>query len=147
MLGGLTDLARAVREQVRAIDPFIQKHTSAVCPSCKAVCCVNKHAYYNCDDLIYLHALGIRPHGYEDRSDSAPCQFLSVDGCVLDREIRPSGCNWYFCDQLFEHMEKSSERDYTEFDNALQDLADSWTELVTQFHMIFQNVTGHEIGL
>lgn len=138
-------MARTVRDQVMAVDPFIQKHTSAVCPACGNVCCVNKHAYYNCDDLIYIHALGLKPHDYEDRDDSAPCQFLSKTGCILDRMIRPSGCNWYFCDPLFDHMEKSSGGEYTDFDNALQQLADSWTELITQFHMIFKNVTGREI--
>lgn len=31
---------------IQRIDPFIQQHTSMVCPRCQAVCCLNKHAYY-----------------------------------------------------------------------------------------------------
>ncbi len=100
-------IACQVRETIRVVDSFIQQHTSAVCPGCRKVCCINKHAYYECDDLIYIYALGLEPHEYEDREDNEPCQFLSATGCILDRTVRPSGCNWYFCDGLFDSMEKA----------------------------------------
>jgi len=141
------ELAQKIREMIGVIDPFIQQHTSLVCPECPQVCCINRHAYYACDDLIYIYALGLEPHAYESREDSEPCQFLSAEGCKLDRTVRPSGCNWYFCDALYDNMEKAPKKAYTEFDDSLQELADLWIELGSEFSVQFKNIKGFEIGL
>lgn len=74
-LGRVADIARKVRKGIQAVDPFVQQHTSVVCAQCLNICCINRHAYYNDDDLIYIHALGLRPHEYEHREDTEPCQF------------------------------------------------------------------------
>jgi hypothetical protein len=145
-LAGIRSTAQEVRARIGAVDSFIQRHTSTVCPQCRKVCCINRHAYYNVDDLIYIYALGLKPHEYERREDTEPCQFLSVKGCRLDRALRPSGCNWYFCDSLFSSMETTSGNAYREFDDALQELADLWMELISGFRAIFRRSTGHEIG-
>ena len=127
------------------IDAFIQQHTSVVCPECRKVCCVNKHAHYECDDLIYILALGLEPHSYEQRTDHEPCQFLSATGCRLDRTVRPSGCNWYFCDALYDSMEKASGKEYTAFDVSLQELADLWMELGAEFRGKLRKIRGIEL--
>lgn len=144
-LGGVIDIARRVRETIAVIDSFIQQHTSVVCPGCGRVCCINKHAYYECDDLIYIYSLGLEPHDYEYRDDSEPCQFLSSAGCILDRTVRPSGCNWFFCDGLFDSMEKTPGKAYDEFDDSLAELAHLWIELGAQFRMEFRKVKGVEL--
>ncbi|MEW6117541.1 MAG: hypothetical protein AB1553_11655 [Nitrospirota bacterium] len=131
-------LAQKVREGVQRIDPFIQQHTSMVCPRCQAVCCLNKHAYYNDEDFIYIHALGLTPHDYEQRDDTEPCQFLSQEGCRLERTVRPSGCNWYFCDALYESMEKAGKA-YDEFDDALRKLAELWMEMIDEFKRVTEH--------
>jgi len=144
-LGRVINIARRVRETITVIDSFIQQHTSVVCPGCGRVCCINKHAYYECDDLIYIYALGLEPHGYEYREDSEPCQFLSAAGCILDRTIRPSGCNWFFCDDLFDSMERTPGRAYAEFDDSLTGLAYLWIELGAEFRMKYRKIKGVEL--
>jgi hypothetical protein len=143
-LSGIRRTAQGVRERIRAVDPFVERHTSDVCPRCRKRCCINRHAYYNLDDLIYLAALGVKPHAYDCRKDAEPCQFLSERGCRLEREMRPSGCNWYFCESLFSRMEETGDA-YQEFDDALQELADLWMELISGFRAIFRRSTGYEI--
>ncbi|MDI6889496.1 MAG: hypothetical protein QMC83_00940 [Thermodesulfovibrionales bacterium] len=49
----------------------------------------------------------------------------------MDRSVRLSGCNWYFCGPLFDHME--GRPDYGEFDDNLRDIADLWLELMDEF--------------
>lgn len=140
------ELARKIREMIEVISPFIQQHTSLVCPECPQVCCINRHAYYECDDLIYLYALGLEPHTYKNTGDSEPCQFLSAEGCNLDRTVRPSGCNWYFCGALYDTMEKAPGKAYTDFDDSLEKLAALWMELGSEFRLKFKNIKGSEIG-
>ncbi|MBE0425630.1 MAG: hypothetical protein IBX72_03165 [Nitrospirae bacterium] len=126
------ELAWKIKEGFEKISPLIQKFTGEICPTCKDVCCINKHGFYNFEDLIYLHSLGLSPPDYKFQGDELdPCQFLSSRGCILERQFRPSGCNWYFCDPLLEHMEKIPE--YEEFDGSLTALAELWIELIDQF--------------
>ena len=138
------ELSQQIRAMISIIDTFIQQHTSVVCPECRKVCCVDKHAHYGCDDLIYIQALGLEPHVCEQRADYEPCQFLVATGCRLDRTVRPSGCNWYFCDALYDSMEASG-REYTAFDVSLQELADLWMELGAEFRGKFRKIRGIEL--
>lgn len=132
------ELALKVREGIKIISPFIQKNTQMICPGCKEVCCISKHGYYNYEDLIYLCTLGLNPAPPESgRKDSDPCRFLTAAGCVMERQFRPSGCNWYFCDPLLEHMEKSAE--YHHFDESLRDLAELWMKMIEEFKNIPNN--------
>jgi len=144
-LVGVSELARQIRAKIGIVDAFIQQHTSVVCPECRKVCCINKHAYYGCDDLIYIQALGLEPHTREIRTDHEPCQFLSATGCRLDRTVRPSGCNWYFCDALYDSMEKAPEKEYADFDASLQELADLWMELGTEFRRKLKKLRGLDL--
>ena len=86
------ELAKKVKKEIEKIHPFIQESTETVCPQCTNVCCINKHGYHNYEDLIYIHALDLKPPDYDfDRDDSTPCQFLSERGCVMSRSMRPWG--------------------------------------------------------
>jgi hypothetical protein len=129
--------AQKVREGIEQINPFIQQSTEIVCPGCMNICCINKHGYHNSEDLIYIQALGLRLPDYNfDGDDSAPCQFLSDKGCVMHRSVRPSGCNWYFCDPLLEHMEARPE--YGKFDDGLRDVAELWLEMMDEFQRVIK---------
>jgi len=139
------ELASQIRTLISVIDTFIQRHTSVVCPECRKVCCVNKHAHYASDDLIYMQALGLEPHACADRADHEPCCFLSATGCRLDRTVRPSGCNWYFCDALYDSMEKTPGTEYADFDGALQELVDLWMELGAEFRVKLKKIMGVEL--
>jgi len=131
------EIARKVNEGLEKINPFIQQSTEAVCSKCTNVCCINKHGYHNSEDLIYIHALGLPLPDYNfDRDDATPCQFLSDKGCVMPRSVRPSGCNWYFCDSLLDHLETKPE--YGKFDDGLRDVAELWLEMMDEFHRVIK---------
>jgi len=128
-------LAQQIKEGIEKIDPFIQQSTQTVCPSCKDVCCVSEHGYYNVEDLVYHYALDLKPQHCEfGKKTSDPCQFLMKKGCCLKRSLRPSGCNWYFCDSLLDDIETRS--DYRKFDDSLQEVADLWIKMMDEFTRI-----------
>jgi hypothetical protein len=129
------ETARRIRTGIEKISPFIQQATLTVCPKCEDVCCISKHGYYNFEDLVYMHALGLKAPQHEPgREDSDRCQFLSEKGCCMDRAVRPSGCNWYFCSPLLDHMEKMP--GYQEFDDSLREVAELWMEMMEEFAKI-----------
>ncbi len=133
------ELAQRIKKEIEKISPFIQQSTEVVCPQCKDICCLSKHGYYNYEDLIYIYALSLKPPNYDfGKKDSIPCQFLSDTGCVMDRSVRPSGCNWYFCNILSDHMERRS--GYGEFDDTLRTIAELWLELTDEFTRVIKNI-------
>ncbi|RJQ16658.1 MAG: hypothetical protein C4560_09300 [Nitrospiraceae bacterium] len=123
----LQPAAHELKAAFNAASPFIQKHTALVCPSCKMVCCLNKHGNHDKNDLVFLSALGMAhlcspPFINEDvdRKDTDPCRFLSETGCSLERWMRPYRCTWFFCDPLLESMKEDSGSAYREFINSLK---------------------------
>ena len=139
------ELAHTIRIAFEKISPLIQRTTGTVCPNCTDVCCISKHGFYNYEDLIYLFALGLRPPPIDlHRNDRDPCQFLSEGGCSIERSIRPSGCNWYFCDPLLEVIEQTP--DYREFDDSLRDLAEMWMKMIAEFSRISPSRPARTIG-
>ncbi len=125
-------LAIKIKMGIENIDYFIQNATDKVCPECKNVCCISKHGRFNFEDLIYLHAIGAKIPEFDFiKNDTEPCHFLTENGCSLHRTIRPSGCNWYFCDSLFDVMEFSV--NYRDFDDKLKEIAELWIQMVEEF--------------
>jgi len=132
--------AGKIKEGIKKINSFVQQGTSKVCPGCRDVCCISKHGYYNFEDLVYLHALALNPPDLQfGRDDSSPCQFLTPDGCSLERPFRPSGCNWYVCEALFDVMEKMPE--YHQFDDELRGVAELWMKMMEEFHSVANDRT------
>jgi len=128
-------LARRVREGVEKMNPFIQQANLHVCRRCASICCINKHGYYNREDLVYLFSLGMEPPPVIfGKNDTEPCQYLRENGCSMERWRRPSGCNWYFCDALLDYMEPQPA--YREFDETLTEVAECWLEMVEEFRRI-----------
>lgn len=110
------NLANQLKCAIDRVSPLIEQITSVVCPACEKVCCIDRHGHYDDDDLIYVRALGLEPPSYREVSrDTDPCQFLCESGCTLIRSVRPFRCNWYFCNDLIEHMEKGPTKPYREF--------------------------------
>ena len=117
--------AHCVSMLLEEVSPFIQRTSSAVCPGCKNVCCVNRHGYYDHRDLIYVFALGAsRPEYRHGVQDNDPCQFLSGSGCTLERPLRPFRCNWYFCAALLAKMENGPARPYRAFVSRFQEIVE-----------------------
>jgi hypothetical protein len=117
------ELAREAADAVEAISPLIEHHTSAVCPGCLRVCCVNRHSYHELSDIVYLSSLGERPPAYRQGvPDADPCQFLDERGCRLRRSRRPHRCNWFFCSPLLDHIQESSARGYRSLVASLEEI-------------------------
>lgn len=115
--------ALELKKEFQAISPFIQRHTSLVCPECEKVCCVNKHGSYDRDDVMFIEALGIRTSVHDtDGEDTEPCRHLAAHGCSLERWRRPFRCTWYFCEPLLESMKSDRGKVYREFISSLQRL-------------------------
>jgi hypothetical protein len=134
-LRSIRGLAQRIKAGFDKIGPFIQQTTSEVCPRCPDVCCISKHGFFNYEDLVYQFALGLKPPQVDfGRNDFDPCQFLTANGCSIERSLRPSGCNWYFCDALLEVIEQRP--DYHEFDDAMRDLAELWMKMLEEFSRI-----------
>ena len=130
------ELADNISSRIIDISPFIQQATKNTCPACKDVCCISKHGYYNFEDLVYIHALGLKPPSPDfGRCDTEPCRFLTSHGCSIERQFRPSGCNWYICEALFDYMENRPE--YQEFDDSLTAIAELWMKMMEEFTLPF----------
>jgi len=138
--GDLADVERMAHELrvgISNVNLYIQDNTSQVCPNCREVCCINKHGYYDYQDLIYITALALTmPQYREGVEDTAPCQFLSETGCSMERSIRPFRCNWHFCSELIAFMNSGSAKPFREFNNKFRELQSLRQEMVDQFFTI-----------
>ncbi len=136
-LARVIENANAIKKKIAKLDNFIQKNTSEVCPQCENVCCINKHGYYDYQDLIYIFAIGLEDPVYkEGLQDTNPCQFLTEDGCVIERSKRPFRCNWYFCNPLLEHMGNGPAKPYRNFIHLFQGIMVLRKEMVEEFFQI-----------
>ena len=132
--------ATNARGLIDGIDSFIQQNTAEVCPHCEKVCCMNRHGYYDYEDIIYIYALGLKPPAYKkDIHDTAPCQFISESGCTIERSLRPNRCNWFFCNELIDHMGNGPARTYREFLDSYNDAIDKRKEMLDGFFGILKN--------
>lgn len=130
----MSEISQRLASLIREADPFIQGHTAAVCPSCKNVCCVNKHSRCEYEDIVYLHALGAEVvPDRSGRKDDEPCRFLGPRGCNRERHLRPYRCTWYFCTPLLEHIQEVPAREYRCFVGALCRMTEERRELEAAF--------------
>jgi hypothetical protein len=117
------ETAQEAKAAFREVSSFIERHTSALCPSCENVCCIDRHGSYGRDDMLFLRALGEGPQVRAPREkETDPCRFLTTKGCALPRWRRPFRCTWYFCGPLIEAMPREDPRQYREFIKALNRL-------------------------
>ncbi len=129
--------ADKIRQLIHKINYFIQQNTSEVCPYCEKVCCINYHAYHDFEDIIYLYAIGLNiPQYTEGIKDTDPCQFLSENGCKIERAERPFRCNWYFCEPLLRHMEEGPAKPYREFINIFHEIIEIRREMLNDFFSV-----------
>jgi hypothetical protein len=136
-LYGMRRMAIYLRGNIDTVDHFIQQNTAQVCPACQEVCCINKHGYYDYQDLIYITALGLTPPLYrEDIVDTAPCQFLAKYGCGIERSIRPFRCNWHFCTGLIAFMSSGPAKPLREFNLQFKKLQALRQEMIELFFAI-----------
>ncbi len=131
--------AHLVKEKIDTIDTFIQKCTEITCPNCKDVCCINKHGQHDLNDLIFIYSLGLKPPNYKIRiNDHEPCQFLSPQGCRVDRYLRPFRCIWYFCNALLESAETMPSKKYREFICLFHEIINIRREFIYEFSCLLE---------
>lgn len=141
-LEGVRQSARQVAEGISNVDAFLQENTAAVCPSCRRVCCANRHAFYDHEDLIYSYALERKPPRYaEERGDAEPCQFIGPAGCTIARALRPFRCTWYFCDTLLKHLESGPARAYRLFVDRFRQTVEARGAMSDEFFQILRQST------
>ncbi len=137
----VADYADTLKNEINAVDSFIQHTTAVVCARCKNVCCVNRHGWYDYEDLIYVFALELQPLPYhEGVTDTDPCRFLSPHGCTIERAVRPFRCNWHFCSALVEHLESGPAKPFRLFVNRFQRIIDLRKEMLDRFFTIVTSV-------
>ncbi|MBF0565691.1 MAG: hypothetical protein HQK89_10645 [Nitrospirae bacterium] len=138
--GDIDAMSNVVAEKIGLIDPLIEMHSSSVCPNCNSVCCIDKFGRYDFDDLLYVCSMGVKPmsHGYDSiRDETARCRFLSANGCVEKRALRPFRCNWYFCEPLIDRLNSGSQRHYRHLSALLSEVIALRRELVDRLYGLF----------
>ncbi len=119
---GLVNTALEIREAYEALSPMIESYTSSVCPDCMLVCCIDRHAALDPEDLEFIRLVDSDAIPGEPPldDDKKPCRYLGDLGCVLQRWRRPHRCTWYFCEPLLERMDQDGSRRYRQMLEALQ---------------------------
>jgi hypothetical protein len=145
-LSKVKEISREIHGHIETVKGFIEESTLQVCSRCQDSCCIERYSFYNCDDLVYIYALGLEPRRCESADPAGPCHFLARDGCVLDRAVRPSGCNWHFCDTLTRKMREAPGTAYADFNESMGEIMALWIELMREFRMKFMEFTGEEMN-
>jgi hypothetical protein len=116
--------ALEIKELLEEISPLIEGYTAEVCPGCEDVCCKQRHAWYDEEDRVFIHALDCSEPEYSSRTADEPCEFLNSNGCIRPRWQRPFRCTWYFCVPLLEHMSERSGKKYRKMVKLLRRIID-----------------------
>jgi len=124
------DQANHLKQLLVETSPLIEEYTAAVCPTCVAVCCRQKHGTHCERDLAYLRSLGTpAPFLDADRDPDGPCQFMGQAGCSLPRWTRAFKCTWFFCKPLLAAMDEGEPRKARRLSAALQEMVDLYNGL------------------
>ena len=128
-------IALEVAALISGLSPFIERHTAEVCPSCRDVCCADRHSRYDRSDLIYFASLDLHMPTAPDHPDGlSRCRFMAECGCSLERFMRPYRCTWFFCAPLLDHIERQAGvREYRKFLSDLARITEKRTNLIETF--------------
>lgn len=133
-LSRVRELAAELSGMIEDLSPFMERHTAALCPSCRAVCCINRHSRQAPEDMVFLLALGEEmPKSGKVTADTEPCQFLGESGCMLRRYVRPYRCTWYFCSPLLEQIRSMPAPEYRGFIHRLEQVSQTRESMLEAF--------------
>lgn len=103
--------AHKLKDLLTRLSPLIEEYTAATCSGCVDVCCKQKRAFPDHEDVLYMTALGLPLPDYDPARDpEGPCQFMGAAGCMTPRWLRPWRCTWYFCSPLLDAMSGGPQR-------------------------------------
>lgn len=143
----LAEVSRSARKAealIETISPLIEAYTSAVCPQCTTVCCINRHSRFDRSDVIFMTALG-RALPEEDPSiaDTADCRFLGSRGCRRKRPDRPYRCTWFFCSALLDQIIlQTSASEFRRFMELLRNITEDRSAMMNDFETISAKLSG-----
>ncbi|MBI5849211.1 MAG: hypothetical protein HZB31_14910 [Nitrospirae bacterium] len=137
-LAGVICAARQAEVLIEAISPLIEEHTSAVCPDCTSVCCIDRHSRFDRSDVIFMTALGKKiPEKDPAVADTDACRFLGSRGCGRKRSERPYRCTWFFCSPLLDRISRqASAAWYKTFIEMLRNITEKRTTMMNDFEAI-----------
>ncbi len=70
----------------------------ACCGVCRRPCCLDARVWLDFKDLLLIHLSGQSPPPAQLRcSWHGRCRYLTSQGCILPRGVRPWVCTWYIC--------------------------------------------------
>jgi hypothetical protein len=97
-------LAEQIYQGLLWLDRPMTEYCSVTCPSCSDPCCSATSVFFNQADILYLTAQQHVPPplGQTRTQASAPCRYLSPEGCLIARSQRPYVCVWFFCESQME---------------------------------------------
>ncbi len=119
------ETARKLKDLLIRISPLIEEYTAATCPGCRDVCCKQKRAFLDHEDILYMTALGLPLPDYDPARDpEGPCQFMGPNGCITPRWLRPWRCTWYFCDPLLSAIDAGPQKKARTLSSLIQQIVD-----------------------
>jgi hypothetical protein len=100
---------------------------------------VNRHAYYEHEDIIYILSLGLETPLFGNSGvDSDPCRFMGSHGCMVSRPLRPYRCTWFFCTPLLASMQNDSTVVYRKFIGSLEKITRKREDMLNAFIELVQ---------
>ncbi|MHB8881928.1 MAG: hypothetical protein ACYC69_10530 [Thermodesulfovibrionales bacterium] len=140
-LNRVREAAQEIALMIDGLDDYQEQAAEAVCPECGQVCCINRHAHHEHEDIIYLYALGYDlPEYQQGIEDTAACQFLAGSGCTINRTLRPHRCNAYFCSPFLETMQQRPAPEYRRLMEILQLITLKREEMLLKFYILKQGL-------
>ena len=125
-----TAIAEKLKQLLIETSPLIENYTREICPTCRDVCCKQKHGVFRERDRLYLNALANDvPLHDGSRPPEGPCQFMQPAGCARPRWLRPFRCTWYFCDPLLSAMNDGPQKKARALSALLQEMIGLYDEL------------------
>jgi len=102
-------LAEQIYLGILWLDRSMTEYCQLTCTLCVDPCCTGKEIFFNQADLLYLMALNSMPPpiGQTRSKASAPCRYLTSQGCTLPRPQRPYICVWFLCEPQMELLSAS----------------------------------------
>lgn len=145
-LAKVSSSARKAETLIETISPLIEAYTSAVCPECTSVCCINRHCRFDRSDVIFMAALGKDiPEDHPGIADSAACRFLCLRGCARKRSERPYRCTWFFCSALLDQIRhKATAAEYRKLMELLRNITENRSAMINDFETLYVELSSSE---
>jgi hypothetical protein len=123
-----------IRNRLESIFAALDDLGRKTCPRCPDVCCLSASPWYDMRDLIYLHINQLSiPRTQTIRGIKDTCCYISHNGCIVPRIIRPWICTWYLCPTQTTNIRKSTARRWQALSRVFEGIKAHRKELEDEF--------------